>query len=338
MPKIRVIIQCRRPIQICLRRLFLVPTYLTFTTGDFMKNNMLKNSSALRSLFVLLLGSPLMACSTPHAAKNETLSYDEVRSMVQEASKKETASSSNEDESFEVASAAGDSTLSEMRGGFIYAGGMKINFGIFSSTSINSVPVTTLSYATNSTLANTIQQLIQSGNGNSAAGSSNNSSSNPATTASTSTPTVPSVPQVPSTPSVPQVPSTPELPATPELPSTPTTIASVDPGTSGSQNNNVTTPTNNTAPTNSGVPVVNSQGVTPPVTTPTITTPVIPTNTVTVPTTITVPSNIMSVVQNSLSNQLIQNQNILSITVNNFAAYRSYNMGFASRFGYGVGR
>lgn len=75
------------------------------------------------------------------------------------------------DESFDTASIS-DDTLSGMRGGFISVSGLKINFGLYSQTTVNNNIVSNLTVSTNGLngiLPQNLNQLIQTGGGNQAA-------------------------------------------------------------------------------------------------------------------------------------------------------------------------
>ena len=163
----------------------------------------------------------LAACSS--SATMEKADNKLIEDSVNEASDTGTGE-------FDVASVTTDSTLSEMRGGFVSAGGLLINFSLQSFTAINGEvqPQSVLnlnSNGLNGVLPGTLQQLLQSGNGNHAA-----------------------------------------VPAS------------------------------------------------------------------------AVPINVLTVVQNTSNNQVIQNQNILDITVNNLAAFRAQQLAFNQRFAAGLSR
>jgi hypothetical protein len=66
-----------------------------------------------------------------------------------------------------MASLTPEETLSDMRGGFVSAGGLTINFGLLSTTWVNGSPATSLSVssAANAVPQN-LQQLVQVGSNN----------------------------------------------------------------------------------------------------------------------------------------------------------------------------
>ena len=133
-----------------------------------------------------------------------------------------------DDAPFDVASLTSDSNLSEMRGGFVTAGGLKFDFGLTSLTSINHGTPTSYTISTaglNGLLPSSLQQLVQTGNSNQALLTSGN-----------------------------------------------------------------------------------------------------------------LPTNVLTVVQNTLNGQTIQNQNTIDITVSNLAAYRAQQVLFNQRFGIGLSR
>lgn len=79
----------------------------------------------------------------------------------------------SEDASFDVASVS-DSTLSEQRGGFLFMGGVKIDFGFISTTRItdtitglsDSTSITLSTAGLNGVLPTSLQQLVQTGGAN----------------------------------------------------------------------------------------------------------------------------------------------------------------------------
>lgn len=172
-------------------------------------------------LFAGIFLLALAACSSslPHEKSDEDTQED--------------SRNGTDDGSFDVASIAQDSTLSEMRGGFVFAGGLKINFGLMSTTTIidqvtQAVSKSTVNLSTdglNGVTPQNLQQLIQAGAGNQTA-----------------------------------------------------------------------------------VPASN------------------------------VPINVLTVVQNTANNQVIQNQNVLDITVSNLAAFRNSQLAFTQRFILGPAR
>lgn len=86
------------------------------------------------------------------------------------SSKKVRKQTFKNDESFDTASIS-DDTLSDMRGGFISVSGLRINFGLYSQTTVNNNIVSNLTVSTNGLngiLPQNLNQLIQTGSSNQA--------------------------------------------------------------------------------------------------------------------------------------------------------------------------
>lgn len=204
-----------------------------------------------------------------------------------------------DDGSFEVASVS-DSTLSEMRGGFITVGGLKFNFAFTSATSINDKIQSQIALSTEGlkNLPSTIQQLVQSGLGNQIQTGNDNqiqsTTSTPApAVASSIASSSPAPAPVPSPVSVP-VPETPVV-----VPVTTIEPVVVLNNVPGNVNNQVQSAVGNQA--------VAAASTASPVT-------------------------IFTTVQNTLNNQTIVNRNQLDLTVNNVAVYRNMQAALNGRF------
>lgn len=289
----------------------------------------LSHGTLSRLTLLLATSCMLAACaSTPGQTSLQKAESEEESYAAPERTGHTQDMAIDEDGSFEVASVASDSTLSEMRGGFLFVGGLKINFGLTSATAINNSIVTTLTLSTkglNGSIPKSLSQLLQNGMGNQASGQNSavtntNSNTNNAASAATTvasnaannvtTPsvTVPEVtiPEV-TVPDV-DVPDV-EIPAIPAGDTTQPPVSSTLTATNIPVADPVTSQINNPV-TNMALPITSSLPVS------------------------TVPYNVLTVVQNTLNNQVIQNVNVLDITVSNMAAYRNQQLAFTQRFGY----
>ena len=119
-------------------------------------------SSLLRTGSILAALLWLSACGNVHV-ESSAVPGDE-----QDAAYMADTSDSDQDGSFKVASIS-DDDLSDMRGGFLFAGGLRLDFGLTSTTAINGVIKSSFSFNTsrfNGTLPVNLQQAIQVGTGN----------------------------------------------------------------------------------------------------------------------------------------------------------------------------
>jgi hypothetical protein len=241
-----------------------------------MRHSLPATATTLRPLGALAVLFWLAACSNTTATHGTTASVmpRDTGASYEETTYEE-AVDDNDDDTFEVASSADEEELSKQRGGFIFAGGLKIDFGLATTTAINGIIQSSLNLNTsnlNGALPKSLQDLV----------------------------TAPTVQVTQTTSTTPQVPVT--TPSnTPS--STPLTTASTTPP-----------PANNTP---SVVPntYTTSTNTTPPVTVNTVTTGA---NATTV-----FNSSVLTFIQNNSNNALIQNQNVINLTVSNFAQFRN---------------
>jgi hypothetical protein len=204
------------------------------------------------------------------------------------------------DDSFEVASAVDNNELSDMRGGFLFAGGLKIDFGLISITSINGIVKSSLSISSNNfkgvTLPPAMLQLLQNNNNNN---NSNNSGTPPASNTqpqggnNTNSNTPPTVQQL--------VQGNNNNPGSP-----PSNVQQLVLG-SNSNNSNITPPAMQMIQSGNN----NSIGV--------LSNP-------------TLSNTFLTIFQNSANNAVIQNMNMISLTISNFSSFRSQAAVFNNQF------
>jgi len=130
-----------------------------------MRHSLPATATTLRPLGALAVLFWLAACSNTTATHGTTASVmpRDTGASYEETTYEE-AVDDNDDDTFEVASSADEEELSKQRGGFIFAGGLKIDFGLATTTAINGIIQSSLNLNT-SNLNGALPKSLGSGDG-----------------------------------------------------------------------------------------------------------------------------------------------------------------------------